>query len=73
MFEPLMKRTVLWNFCDKPGKESFSCPSEAVDYARCNIAKGGVIQVGQVSAEKPDKKSHKRMDSEGSLGVSRSS
>jgi hypothetical protein len=73
MFVPPMKRTVFSNFYDKPGEESFACPSEAVGYARCNIAKGWAVQVGQVSAEKPDTKCHKRMDSEGSLGVSRSS
>jgi hypothetical protein len=73
MFEPPMKRTVFSNFYDKRGGESFACPSEAVGHARCNIAKGGVPQDGHVSAEKPHKKCHKRMDSEGSLGVSRSS
>lgn len=73
MFQSPMKRTVFSNFHDKSGGESFRCPIEAVGYASCNLAKGGVIQAWQVSAEKPDKKCHKRMDSEGSLDVSRSS
>lgn len=72
MFEPPMRRTVFSNFYDKPGGESFACPREAVCYARCNLANGGVVQIRQVSAEKPDKKCHKRRNSEASLDVSES-